>query len=92
MWQDIDHDESSILHRLFTKTNLLCSSPMEIPYYGTCHEPLCFSCGSSDVVNDDEDELQDKYPISKCCFDEKPAVFKAQKAIPFSVQLGQGMG
>ena len=77
--QDIEHDDSSILCRF--KTNLLCSSPMEIPYYGTYHEPLCFYCGSSDVA-DNEEDLQDKYPICKSCLDEKPAVFKRKRKAP----------
>ena len=74
--QDID-DESSILCRVFTRTNLLCSSPMEIPYYGTYHEPLCFYCGCSDVAEDDD--LQDKYPICNNCLHKKPAVSKRKR-------------
>ena len=79
--QDID-DESSILCRVFTRTNLLCSSPMEIPYYGTYHEPLCFYCGCSDVADDEEDDLQDKYPICNNCLHKKPAVFKRKRQLP----------
>ena len=74
--QDIGHDNSSILSRVFTRVNLLCSSPMEIPYYGTYHEPLCFYCGSSDVTDEEEENSQDKYPI---CSDEKPAIMKRKR-------------
>ena len=61
--QDIEHEDDSILTKVYVRENLTCESSMEIPYYGTNHEPVCFHCGQ-------EDELQnfvDKYPICKHC-------------------------
>ena len=79
--QNIEHDEHSVLQKVFTRLNLTCSSPIEIPYYGTnSHEPLCFYCGSEELCDDSLEELQDKYPIChQCVNDKKPLVGKRKR-------------
>ena len=37
---EIEHDDHSVLHKVFTRMNLSCALPIEIPYYNTNHEPL----------------------------------------------------
>lgn len=78
--QEIEHDDHSVLRKLFTRMNLTCSSPMEIPYYSSNeHEPLCFHCGCEDIVKDDM--MEDKYPICHQCIDEKkPLISKRKRA------------
>ena len=41
---DIECAETSVLQKVFCRLNLTSSSPIEIPYYSTRHEPLCFYC------------------------------------------------
>ena len=69
--QDIEHDDRSALQKVFTRTYLVCSSPIEIPYYSAnAHEPLCFHCGSKEITDGDSEDLdlQHKYPICAQCW------------------------
>ena len=77
--QDIEHDDESILQKVFTRANLTCLSPIEIPYYSTnAHEPLCFHCGSEGTIDDDIN-LKDKYPICAQCLAKKPLIMRRRK-------------
>ena len=66
-FEDIDCGESPVLKKVFYHLNLNCSSPIEIPYYSTNHETLCYYCG---VDNDfaSGELFSDKYPICLHCF------------------------
>ena len=80
--QDIEHDDRSALQKVFTRTNLVCSSPIEIPYYSAnAHEPLCFHCGSKEITDGDSEDLdlQHKYPI---CAQEAPHNQTKRRACP----------
>ena len=56
--QEIEHDDRSVLQKVFTRTNLTCSSPIELPYYSNnIHEPLCFHCGSEEITDSGSDNL-----------------------------------
>ena len=47
----IEHNDGSVLQKVFTRTNLTCLSSIEIPYYSTnAHETLCFHCGSKETI------------------------------------------
>ena len=43
--QDIEHEDVSVLTKVYVRENLTCESPIEIPYYSMNHEPLCIYCG-----------------------------------------------
>ena len=85
--QEIEHDDISVLHKVFTRMNLNCRSPIEIPDYNTNHEPLCFHCASINILSEDSPEFQDKYPICKPCFsDKKPLISKRKRTTPSTMQ------
>lgn len=64
---DIDCEESSVLKKVFCRQNINCSSPMEIPYYSTNHEDLCYYCGADKDFATGETFIN-KYPICNLCF------------------------
>ena len=43
--QDIEHEDVSVLTKVYVRENLTCESSIEIPYNGMNHEPLCIYCG-----------------------------------------------
>lgn len=77
--QDIDHEENCVLEKVFTRANLSCNSNIEIPYYGTSHEPLCIYCGSEDDLETGKSE---SYPIicQTCSGLNKPPVLKRKRS------------
>ena len=79
-FEDIDCGESSMLKKVFCRLNLNCSSPIEIPYYISNHETLCYYCG---VDNDfaSGDLFSDKYPICMHCLSDnkKPVGSRKRK-------------
>ena len=77
MRQDIDHEEDSVLDKVFTRANLNCNSNIEIPYYGTRHEPLCIYCGSEDDLETDKPEA---YPVCRTCVGLKPPVLRRKRS------------
>ena len=75
--QEIEHDDISVLHKVFTRMNLNCRSPIEIPDYDTNHEPLCFHCASINILSEDSPEFQDKY-LQAMFFRQKATHFKEE--------------
>ena len=75
---DIECAETSVLQKVFCRLNLTCSSPIEIPYYSTRHEPLCFYCGSEKDLAESE---VGKHPICNLCLSEnkKPTASRKRK-------------
>ena len=59
--------------------NLNCASPIEIPYYNTNYEPLCYYYGSLDVLNEDSEEFHERYPVCQQCLSDKKPVLARRK-------------
>ena len=75
--QDIDHEENCVLEKVFTRANLSCNSNIEIPYYGTSHEPLCIYCGSEEDLETGKPE---SYPICQGCSGlNKPPILRRKR-------------
>ena len=64
-FEDIERVESSVLMKILSSN----SSPIEIPYYSTNHERLCYHCGG-DSNFAEGDEYANKYPICNQCLSE----------------------
>ena len=63
--QDIEHDEASVLTKVFVNMGLNCHSEMERSFYIACNDPVCFFCGTEDDILNTEEA----YPICKDCVD-----------------------
>ena len=88
--QNIEHDDSSVLHKIFTRLNLSCLSPIEIPYYtNNKTEPLCFYCSSEDI--DSSKDFCDCYPMcNQCIASKRPPVLKRKRAVSAGGPSGSG--
>ena len=80
--QEIEHDDHSVLHKVFTRMNLNCASPIEIPYYNTNYEPLCYYCGSLHVLNEDSEEFHEDTQCASNVY-----LIKSQSLLEGSAQL-----
>ena len=61
--QEIDGDRGDILDRVFARANLVCNTPIELPYYTVGHMDICLYCG-----NDHSLTVKDGcYPICAEC-------------------------
>ena len=58
----IECDDTPVLNVIYTRSNLSCSSPIEIPYFSAGHSPLCFFYGSEDVS-----DQANYYPTCRVC-------------------------
>ena len=70
--QDIvlyDVQYSNIIANVFVKANLTRCSPIEIPFYSSCNDPICFYCGCEEENSLEKDDA--KYPICKICISKK---------------------
>ena len=61
---DIECDEESVLNSVFVKANLACSNPIEIPYYSSGKDPICYFCGTEDDIVQKTDFLPG---CTACC-------------------------
>ena len=69
--QDIDHDENCVLEKVQ-------QIYIEIPYYGTSHEPLCIYCGSEEDLETGKPE---SYPICQACSGlNKPPILRRKRS------------
>lgn len=65
-FQDMSEIEDSVFKLVFVNDKLTCAAPMEVPYYATFTDPLCFFCG-----NEDDLQIQDGYyPLCNRCHEE----------------------
>ena len=60
---------SNIIANVFVKVNLTCNSPIEIPFYSACNDPICFYCGCEEENSLEKEDA--KYPICKICISKK---------------------
>ena len=70
--QDIEHEDVSVLTKVYVRENSTCESPIEIPYYSMNREPLCIYCGQ-------ENELKIWLICKKCLDCNKCAVPKRKQ-------------
>ena len=62
--QDILHQESSILTKVFVNQNLSCSHSMEKAFYSACFDPVCFFCGEEENITANKGP---NYPMCNAC-------------------------
>ena len=67
VFSNIDADNDA-LAQVFVRKNLTCQEPIEVPYYGVGHDPICFHCGTVDRLSK---VLPDFYPICCECLNQK---------------------
>lgn len=54
---------SALLEKVFVKSNLSCTSPVEVPYYSSgVFPPICYHCGAQDT-----DTEEGQYPMCPDC-------------------------
>ena len=78
---DIECDEESVLNSVFVKANLACSNPIEIPYYSSGNDPICYFCGTEDDIVQKTDFLPG---CTACCTAGKKLVSKRKHYTPKS--------
>ena len=48
--QEMDGDRWDILDRVFARANLVCNTPIELPYYTVGHVVICQHCGNDESL------------------------------------------
>ena len=56
-------DAGSLVANVYVRGNLSCGTPTELCYYSAGFEPICYHCGSEEVIPNDEDH----YPFCIAC-------------------------
>ena len=58
-------EEESAMTDIFVRQNLTCNNTTEVTYYGAGHEPVCFYCGTTQELLDEESD--EFYPTCSQC-------------------------
>jgi hypothetical protein len=62
-----DEEYKSVYENVYVKSNLVCETNIEIPYYSSSADPICIYCGTEEQL-----QLQaEKYPICQRCLSLK---------------------
>ena len=69
-------DEDSCLNLLHMRKNLICTSLIEVPYYGALHKKICIYCGDSERLRDEKG----CYPLCEGCLLLKRTYIKRRGA------------
>ena len=65
-------EDEELLEGIYTRSDITCNMPIELPYYSAKYEDICFYCGTVKHL-----DVQDaSYPICEGC---KGLKLKAQK-------------
>ena len=54
---DVECDDESVLNVMYTKTNLSCNSPIEIPYFSAGNTPICYFFVSEENFKEQTDSI-----------------------------------
>ena len=73
-----DEEQRAVLEKIFVRANLVCNSPIEVPYYSAGYENCCYHCGSDNnlIISNGE------HPICTGCKDKKKAPKKKKGPKP----------